>query len=104
MYLKGSSIIILGYDITNRRSFERCSEFLEESKRVNEGKSVIVAVGNKIDLVRHRSVSKEEAIKFFEENGVPSDHYFETSAKTGEGVNELFTTAVRIWKKKNQDI
>ena len=49
-------------------------------------------------------LKKEEAVKFFEEQGIPSDHYFETSAKTGEGINELFYTAVKFWLRQHEEV
>jgi len=100
MYLKGSGIVIVGYDVTNRKSFERCPSFIQATKNTTKGNCVIIGVGNKIDLCDKREVSKEEAIKLFEDNGVPADHYFETSALTGEGVNELFFNAVKLWEKE----
>ena len=60
---------------------------------------VIVAVGNKIDVKENRFISTEEAIKHFhlyEEEG-RSVPYFETSAKTGVGVSELFKGVLRLW-------
>ena len=58
----------------------------------------MVAVGNKIDLSDKREISTEEARAHFEEKGVP---YFETSAKTGEGVNELFDAVGRTLIQQN---
>ena len=48
-------------------------------------------VGNAIDKVDERKISKEEGIKAAEKFGF--NHYMETSAKTGENIKELFTTA-----------
>ena len=43
-------------------------------------------MGNKIDL-ENRVISKEEGLKYAKERNIK---YFETSAKTGYGINELF--------------
>ena len=57
---------------------------------------MIVAVGNKIDLVDERKISTEEAREHFRSMDPPIP-YFEISAKTGKGVNKLFESAVALW-------
>ena len=42
-------------------------------------------IGNKIDNAQERKISKEQGDKLASEIGVK---FFETSAKTGEGINE----------------
>lgn len=48
---------------------------------------VIVLVGNKVDLADKREVSSEEGEEYATSNGLL---FSETSAKTGENVNEMF--------------
>lgn len=48
-------------------------------------------VGNKKDLESERIVTKEQAEEYAKNWGFS---YFETSAKTGENVQELFSTLV----------
>ncbi|CDJ44715.1 hypothetical protein, conserved, partial [Eimeria tenella] len=43
--------------------------------------------GNKIDLSAERAVKTQEAQQYAEEKGI---FFIETSAKTGQNVNELF--------------
>ena len=50
-------------------------------------KKPFVLIGNKIDLVDERVVSKKEGLALAEELGAS---YFETSAKTGENLNAAF--------------
>ena len=52
-----------------------------------------IMVGNKNDLEDQRKVSTEEAQSLAEENGML---YLETSAKTGENVEKLFTNLAEI--------
>ena len=89
--------MIVGFDVTRRETMNACARWIEEL-RTNVPDCVVVAVGNKIDLVDKRVISTEEARAHFEEKGVP---YFETSAKTGEGVNELLDTMVRMIIERN---
>ena len=54
-------------------------------------------VGNKIDLDSSRAVSTEEGEDFANMNGMP---FFETSAKSGENIDSIFTnTATEICHK-----
>ena len=56
---------------------------------VQAGKHCQLAIAaNKQDLA-HRSVTEEEAQQFAAEQGAA---YFQTSAKTGQGLEELFST------------
>ena len=52
-----------------------------------------IMVGNKNDMEDQRKVSTEEAQALAEENGMV---YLETSAKTGENFEKLFTNLAEI--------
>ena len=64
---------------------------------------MVVAVGNKIDLVNERQVSYDEARDYFSKIE-PAIPYFETSALTGEGVNELFDKSLRLMIQTQEGI
>lgn len=49
---------------------------------------MIGLAGNKMDLENKREVSKQEAEQYAQENGCI---FFETSAKSGENVQQMFT-------------
>ncbi len=90
-YLKNANCVILTYDITDKPSFTAISRWLSDARdNVVEG-TFLILCGNKIDLNSKRIVPKEEAEKFAEENKIA---YAETSATTGEGINELFNTII----------
>ena len=48
-------------------------------------------VGNKLDLIDNRVISKEEVNNFAEEHNLP---YVETSAKEGVNIEELFDDSI----------
>ncbi len=84
-YYKGASGIILIFDVTNIKSYENIKKWINEIKEEISEKVAIVLIGNKIDNVQERKISKEQGDKLASEIGVK---FFETSAKTGEGINE----------------
>jgi len=99
-YLRGAEGIVLVYDVTNLESFESL-KFWIESLKSNLGENSLPTVinGNKIDL-DDRDVSSEDAKKFAQSNNFK---YFETSAKSGIGVDELFREIVnQILEKKDK--
>ena len=87
-YYKGANGVLLIYDVGNRKSFERIAFWLKELKENNEiEKMYVVLVGNKIDLERKRVITKEEGEKYALDNDIC---FHEVSAKTGEGILDLF--------------
>ena len=84
-YYKGASGIILIFDVTNIKSFENIKKWMNEIKEEISEKVSIVLIGNKIDNVKERKITKEQGDKIANEIGIK---FFETSAKTGEGINE----------------
>ena len=94
-YMKNANVIIIVFDVTRRESMLGCDHWVKDMVENNPKDCVAVAVGNKIDRADLREVSTEEARSHFESMN-PSLRYFETSALTGEGVNELFETVVRM--------
>ena len=96
-YYKNSVCALVVYDITNRQSFENVKAWIEDCKSQSPSTILMVLVGNKIDLDSSRAVSTEEGEDFANMNGMP---FFETSAKSGENIDSIFTnTATEICHK-----
>ena len=92
-YYKGANGVLLTYDISKRKSFNRIEFWLKELKENNKiDDLVIYLVGNKIDLEDKREISEEEGKKYAKENNI---NFFEASAKTGQGVNKLFNQIIK---------
>ena len=84
-YYKGARGIILIYDVTNVKSYENIKKWINEIKEEIAEKVTIVLIGNKIDNEAERKISKEQGEKLASDYNV---QFFESSAKTGKGVNE----------------
>lgn len=80
---------VVVYDITSLESFEKAKNWIKELQREGSPNIVIALAGNKSDLMEKRSVSILDAQEYANENGLI---FFETSAKTGANVNEMFVT------------
>ena len=87
--------IIFVYDISVKSSFENIPQYLKYYKRTTifNQSALKILVGNKIDEVERRQVTKEEEIKFAEKNGML---FFEVSAKNGANHKEVFMQSARI--------
>lgn len=96
-YYRGAAGALLVYDVTRRSTYQNLSTWLSDARRhLTNPNTVIMLVGNKTDLAKQRQVTFEEATKFAEENGLI---FIETSAKTGENVEETFLrTAKKIYE------
>ena len=84
-YYKGARGIILIYDVTNTKSYENIKKWINEIKEEISENVTIILIGNKIDNEAERKISKEQGEKLANDFHV---QFFETSAKTGEGINE----------------
>ena len=87
-YFNGAKGVLLCFDISNRKSFERLNFWINELKeKLNLDELFMILIGNKIDKENERQISIEESKKFAKEKNIP---YFEISAKTNEGIKEMF--------------
>lgn len=87
-YAQGSSTALIVYDITNRESFNTIPNWRDDLK-VFAGEIPFIIVGNKVDLEADRQVSKEDGTQLCDQLGALN--FIETSAKTGEAVEDAFT-------------
>ena len=99
-YYKNSVCAIIVYDITRRDSFNNINTWINDCKTICSKTVSMVLVGAKSDLEINRQVMKEEGEELAEKNGIP---FYETSAITGENVNEVFfKSAEEIVEKINK--
>lgn len=108
MYYRNAQAALVVYDLTKPTSLIKAKHWVAELQRQASPGIVIALVGNKLDLTGGgadvagaggasedaedagdaRKVSTEEAKAYAEEEGLL---FFETSAKTGHNVTEVFT-------------
>jgi small GTP-binding protein len=88
-YYKYTNAVLIVFDYTNMHSFNNISGWIEESRHFSRNEEIpIILIGNKIDKIENRSDIKSQASKLADQYNIP---FFETSALTGEGIDELFT-------------
>ena len=88
---------IVVYDITNRNTFNNVSKWVEEFRSNGPNTISLVLVGNKEDLEEKRAITTEEGEDFAQRNGMI---FFETSAKTGKNIDEMFNSSIQEILKK----
>ena len=88
-YIRGSSLVFVVYDISNKKSFNNVNSWVNFVNNIEN--SNIVIVGNKIDLENKREVTYEEGKKYCEENNFD---FFEVSAKNDINLNNMLFSSV----------
>ena len=99
-YFRGSKIAVAVYDATRSFSLERLVDWIKSLKE-NAPDCDLILVGNKTDLQSNGSgVSLEEGTAFAEKYNAL---HLQVSAKSGEGVDEMFDAVAKslIMKKPN---
>lgn len=85
-YLANAEAGILVYDVTRKETLDILENWFEEIKSVSPNISLIL-VGNKIDLEEQRVISTTQGEDLAQKLSLS---YIETSAKTGENINDAF--------------
>ena len=96
-FYRNSSLACLLYAIDNKESFLHAETWLNDLKSQANPDVRIFLVGNKADLEEERKVSKEEGMKYKEEQHL--DLFMETSAKTGHNARNVLVEAAKILYK-----
>lgn len=93
IFYRGAHCVFLTYDITRDDTFVNVIDWLKEIKQHATSDIVIYLIGNRSDLEDDREVTRERAIEFCKQYNI--DKFFETSAKTGDNVEEVFSLAAK---------
>ena len=91
MYIRDANIILIVYDISIKESFAHTDYWVNETKELKREDAIFVLIGNKTDLEEKRTISTKDAENYATEKGFL---FQEVSAKTGDGIEELFTSKI----------
>ena len=92
-YYKNSICSLIVYDISNRESFYNVQKWVEDCKAQAFPGMLFVLIGNKKDKKEEREVQFHEGENLAKEMGMV---FYETSALTGEGIEDLFNETISI--------
>lgn len=102
MYYRGAKAAVLVFDVTNEESFQRVTTWLRDLRAHADPDVVICLAGNKCDKTPtfDLTTAEEEAVKL-------GCKFFQTSALTGVGINEVFEclaiSVVDIYHNKERE-
>eukprot|EP01062_Namystynia_karyoxenos_P041610 TRINITY_DN3033_c0_g1_i1.p1 TRINITY_DN3033_c0_g1~~TRINITY_DN3033_c0_g1_i1.p1 ORF type:complete len:245 (+),score=72.69 TRINITY_DN3033_c0_g1_i1:96-737(+) len=101
-YYRGAMGCLLVYDISCRESYEHVPQWLADARNLAGKDIVVMLVGNKADVGTgdSRQVTHIEASQFAQQNGLMM---FETSAVTGEFVEEAFVKVAKTALMRQQE-
>lgn len=97
LFYEGADAVVLVFDLTDKNSFINSSKWYKDYLSFSESK-LGALIGNKLDLKGNREVLEDWGHTLSEKMGF---NYFETSAKTGENVENLFIYLARELLHKN---
>ena len=89
-YIRGSSLVFLVYDVTNKKSFDDLLMWINFINQIESTQIVLCA--NKIDLKEQRVITYEQGEKFSLENKCIG--FYEVSAKEDKLVNKMLFGAI----------
>ena len=97
LYIQSSGVAILCYDVTSRASFAALSSSVTALGTLKDH-TMLAVVGTKCDLVEQREVPRRESNAFAAKHAAL---YYETSAKAGYNVDELFVDIAERQARQN---
>jgi small GTP-binding protein len=89
MYYRGAQAAVLVFDATRPETFEDVRSWVQELQDNGKGDIIMVIAANKSDIVddEHYAALREDVDEYAAQVGAM---VFRTSAKTGEGIDEMF--------------
>lgn len=91
-FYQGSDALLLVFDLTNPETFKRLPDWyldIKQQLKVEDDEITGYVLGNKKDLAKDRKIEEERAQKIADKLNLK---YIETSALSGENVDDAFTT------------
>ena len=94
-FIRRAQGVILFYSVDNKDSYNHLQNWLDSIREHNDPDTPVIIIGNKADL--KWEVNKEDAQNYAKRHDL--DIFF-TSAKTGENINEAFTSIANLVLRK----
>lgn len=94
MYYHGAQAAVIAFSIADEDSFQKVDVWSESIKENSDAGTLIFLVANKIDLPESERCVSTEAAEIKANN--EGFHYMEVSAKSGQGVQDLFQTVAKM--------
>ena len=91
-YYKNSICACIVYDITSRNSFNSVQSWIDDCTKQTPKSILLLLIGNKNDLNDRREVQYEEGAEFAKKRNMI---FLETSAKTGNNIDNIFERSVK---------
>jgi small GTP-binding protein len=108
IYYSGAQAAFIVFDLTKQESFNNILNWYQELKEFTSDEELpIVLVGNKLDLSEDRKVVYQEGVKLanqLSEKEVVKLSYIETSALTGENIEDAFNLISYHYVMKSKEI
>ena len=101
-FYHSSALAILVYAINNLKSFENLEIWLNEIKTKGNPDINIILIGNKCDLEDEREVTNDIVNEWCESNNIKI--FFETSAKNGINIDNIFSEAAKVLLEQHKKI
>jgi len=97
-YISCGDGFLLVFSLASHQTFASCANTYRTICKAKETSvPIVVLVGNKKDLTKTKEVARNEIAEFCSTNKCV---YLETSALTGDGVNDAFVTISRLLHSK----
>lgn len=91
VYYRGAAAVFFVFDLTNFKSFKNLDGWHEAFLQAGSDDAIFILVGNKSDAVEAREVARGDIDEWARNHNCT---YFETSAKTGDNIRELYAALV----------
>lgn len=86
-YYKNTACCLIVFDITNKKSFENISRWIDELYIIKPNPIITTLIGNKYDMKTDRKVTYTDAITLAIKNNM---EYYETSAINNKNIEKIF--------------
>ena len=94
LYFRGSNVAFIVYSVSDRSSFDGVDAWVNRLKESTDTPVSVFLIANKIDMINNIEVQSINGQQKAEEIGAK---FYEVSAKTGEGIDDLFAEVPEIF-------